>query len=115
MKLISMKLPKKTKAELKTEMAPSLDREEYPWGLQLDFNKEQIEKLASLQGVQVGTMMNIDALGKVTRVEITDREKDRTRHTVQIQIQKIALSPKSEQKATSLNEAITTIAQARKM
>lgn len=116
MKLIDIKLPKKTKKELKEEaVVPSLDRDEYPWGMQLDFEKEQIKKLSSLQGIQIATTVNIQAVGKVTRVEVTDRERGRARHNVQIQVQKIAIAPKSEQKATSLGETVTTIAEARKM
>ena len=117
-KLVDLKLPKKTKAQLKKEMEPTIgieDREKYPWGAKLNFDKEQIEKIKGLQSVAGGEKVEIRAIGKVVEVRITDAEEGRKRHNVEIQVQKIAITPKAKEKAASLDETITTISQARRM
>jgi len=118
MKLVDLKLPKKTRKQLEKEMAaeaPEPMDEQYPWGVQLRFDKREIEKIEGLQNINAGTAVNIQAIGKVTEVRTTDAEKGRKRHNVEIQIQKIAIAPRTKEKPASLNETVTTIAQARRM
>lgn len=114
MKLVDLKLPKRTKEQLTAE-APEPVREEYPWGLQLRFEKHEIEKIAALQDINAGAAVNIQAIGKVTEVRITDAEKGRKRHNIEIQIQKIGIEQAAKQKAASLNTTVTEIASARRM
>ena len=46
MKLIDVKLPKKTKKELEAEMTPDPEKQEqYPWGLRLTFEEKTIKKI----------------------------------------------------------------------
>lgn len=99
-KLVSMKLPEKTKKQLKEEQAvPGLDsegREQYPYGLRLTLNeKEQIEKLG-LQKLEAGAMVDIRAVGKVVEVSVTNTDKKKKDYQrVEIQIQKIGIADKS--------------------
>jgi hypothetical protein len=96
MKLTSMKLPKRSKKD-SDECAPCTmgeEREEYPYGLRLNFDKREVEK-ANLGKLQAGAMVDVQAIGKVIEVAITDRGKDKSRHRVQIQLQKIGVADKS--------------------
>jgi len=102
MKLVDLKLPKQKRDEKAEGIEPS--REDYPYGLQLSFQKEQVEKIKSLQDVKTGAMVSIVATGKVTEIRITDRADDKTRHTVEIQIQEIGIADKADFKE-SFNEA----------
>ena len=104
MKLVDMKLPKRSKKEAGLEVVDESSREAYPYGLQLRFDKEEVEKIKALQDVKTGAMVSVTALGKVTEIRITDRADDRTRHTVEIQIQEIAIADKGDFKE-SFNEA----------
>ncbi|HUV77063.1 MAG TPA: hypothetical protein VMW06_03290 [Desulfobacterales bacterium] len=109
MKLIDMKIPKKTKKQLKDEMSPSIksdDREEYPWGLRLSFNKKEIEKLPALKTAVAGAKIKIAAVGKIIEVRITDAEKGRERHNIEIQIQKVGFEDRSKTKEQIFEEAI---------
>lgn len=107
MKLVDMKLPKKTKKELeKGSMPEPMDREEYPWSLRISFNQKEVEKIESLKKIAAGAKVKISAIGKVTEVQITDAEKGRDRHRVEIQIQKIGIEDQSKTKEEIFNEAI---------
>ena len=91
MKLIDMAIPKKTKAELKKMDQPVYEGEgnRYPYGLQLRFEKEEIDKISALKNVEAGAKVNITAVGKVTEVRVTDSEKGNNRHSVEIQIHSV--------------------------
>lgn len=97
MKLTDMKLPKLSKKELKAEMAvPGSDRgDRYPYGLELRFDKEEIEKVPALKKLNAGDTVNIQGVGKVTEVRITDVDKGKARHNIEIQVQKIGIANKS--------------------
>ncbi|HUV78539.1 MAG TPA: hypothetical protein VMW06_10855 [Desulfobacterales bacterium] len=109
MKLIDMKIPKKTKKQLKADMSPSIeagDREQYPWGLRLSFNKKEIDKLPDLKKAIAGAKIKIAAVGKIIEIRTTDAEKGRERHNVEIQIQKIGFEDQSKTKEQIFEEAI---------
>lgn len=95
MSLIDMKLPKKTKAEREKDMAVGYpgEGEKYPYGLRLTFNKDEIEKLAVLSGIEANAPFSINAEGYISEVSVTDRGegkgKERSRHRVEAQITKI--------------------------
>lgn len=101
--MIDLKIPKKTKKEREKEMIGYYSNEDkYPWGTRLDFNKEEIDKIKALKTAKAGDKVSISAIGKITRVEVTDAENGRSRHQVQIQVQKIEISnndPGDEKKA----------------
>lgn len=93
MKLANMKLPKREAEKTAgVEVAKNLSspREEYPWGLRLTFEIDQIKKLGL--DCSVDDLVKISAIGKVTSVrkeEMAGDDKDR--HTVEIQITDIAV------------------------
>lgn len=96
MKLIDMKLPKKTKKELKEEMATMPlggAQPEYPYGMELRFEKEQIEKIKILKSIKANADVKIHAEGFVKEVRIVDTaDEKRSRQSVEIQITKLAIS-----------------------
>jgi aspartyl-tRNA synthetase len=93
MKLIDMKLPKKTKKELEAIPSVKMDeRDRWPYGLQLRFEKEQISKMPELERLKVGNVVNISGIGKVVGVRMSERQKGENDHTIEVQIEKIGVS-----------------------
>jgi len=109
MKLIDMKLPKKTKKELKGEY-PSVRQENqdrWPYGLQLRFETEQVELMPSLKDYKVGDKIIVMAEASVTEVRMsetqsTDKDK-KTRYTVELQIEQVACEPKVKKPVEKMN------------
>jgi ribosomal protein L21E len=96
MELVDMKLPKRTKEELKKEFGPcTIDggQEEYPWGLQLRFETEQIAKIPSLTDYKVGDKVSIQAEAVITSIQMSERQGGKESHTVEMQIHQISCSP----------------------
>ncbi len=92
-KLIDMKLPKRSKEEVKECDAPSMpNKEQYPYGLKLSFECEQVEKIPSLKSYNVGDVVKITSLGEVISVRISERQNNKTDHTVEVQLQKVSIS-----------------------
>jgi len=106
MKLIDMKLPKKSKAELKADYAPiACDEEDrWPYGLQLDFEKEQVAKMPEVARLKVGDTVNVTATGKVISVRMSERRIGEDNHNVGIQIEKVAVSPKKKLKDMNMKD-----------
>ena len=112
MKLVDMKLPKKTKEELKNDCcAPcaSDQQDRWPYGLQLRFETEQVEKMPSLKDYKVGDKIIVSAEATVTEVRMSEtqsKDKDkRTRYTVELQIQQIGCEPKSKKPVKEMSSA----------
>jgi hypothetical protein len=101
-----MKLPKKTKEELKADMMPisMADQDRWPYGLQIRFEKEQIDKMPSLKGLKVGDTVNIEALGTVTAVRMSERQKGEPSHSVEIQIEKVDVQGKKPLEKMNMKE-----------
>ncbi len=119
MKLIDMLIPKKTKKQLEAEAKESpvtsseYEQDRYPYGLELTLDKREIDKL-NLGSFQAGTMVSIEGMGKVTRVNITDKGKERTRHSISIQVQKVGITPKETPKASSFNDVVNKVSESRR-
>lgn len=94
-KLIDMKLPKRKKDKGEEVPISTIDREEYPYGLKMRFEKEQIDKIDSLQKIEAGAKVSIYATGKVIEVSVNDAAEGRKRHTVTIQIQEVEVANKA--------------------
>jgi preprotein translocase subunit YajC len=107
MKLVDMKLPKKTKAELKTECTPiGLDDEDcWPYGLQIRFEKEQIAKMPEVAKLKVGDKVSVSGVGKVTLVRMSERVTGKDDHNVEIRIEKVAVSSRSQKKLGDMGMA----------
>ena len=109
MKLIDMKLPKKSKEELKNEccVSPSYQQDRWPYGLQLRFETEQVEKMPSLKDYKVGDKVIVSAEAVVTEVRMsetqsTDKDKQ-TRYTIELQLQQVGCEPKSKKSVKEMS------------
>lgn len=95
--MIDMKIPKKTKAELKKMNEPMMvgdDHNKYPYGLQLRFEKDQIEKLPGFKGVKVGDTVIIHGTGKITEVRMSERTGGKDHHSIEVQLEAVDVSQK---------------------
>jgi glyceraldehyde-3-phosphate dehydrogenase/erythrose-4-phosphate dehydrogenase len=101
--LTDLALPKKTKKELKEDMAPSAIGSEgpkYPYGLQIRFEAEQIEKLPQLEKVKIGEDVTIEAKGEVTEIRMNEQKEGKKKYTVEIQLKKVAIQGPAGKKDT---------------
>jgi ribosomal protein L21E len=96
MELVDMKLPKKTEKELKETCCgiSTENQDRWPYGLQLRFEKDQVDKLPSLKTYKVGDKVVISAEGTVTSIRTSERQNGKEDHSVEVQIEKIACEPK---------------------
>lgn len=98
MKLTDVKLPKKTKSELKDE-CPSIgyeERDRWPYGLQIRFEKEQITKMPEVAKLKVGDTVSVSGTGKVISVRMSERRGGQDDHSVEIQIEQVGVSSKKK-------------------
>ncbi len=91
MDLVDMALPKRPKK--KSDEAYGFDQPEFPYGLQLRFEREQVKVLPALKTFQVGDRVLITGEATVSMVrqqELKDKEPD---YVVEMQLEKVACEP----------------------
>ena len=67
MKLVDMKMPKKSKEEMDTALTGAIiEQDKYPWGLHLTFEKDQVDKLPILKSANVGDKVIVIGEATVT-------------------------------------------------
>lgn len=100
MNLVDMKLPKKSKKESLEDCVPSKygNEDRWPYGMQIRFEKEQIAKMPDVIKLKVGDAVSLSGMGKVTSVRISEFQSGKNDHSVEVQIEKIAVFPKSHKK-----------------
>ena len=109
MNLIDMKLPKKTKEELKEYDQPVREGEQdrWPYGLKLRFETEQIKLIPSLKDYNVGDRVIVSAEAKVTEVRMVERQSTggdaKPQYAVELQIEQIACEPKVKKPAEKMS------------
>jgi len=91
MKLIDMKLPKKELQKNAEVPVASEDIERYPYGLRINLEKEQVDKLRGLIGLQAGDPVIVEGKGYIKEVRISDTQDGRKRHNVEIQLTAIGI------------------------
>jgi hypothetical protein len=102
--LIDMKLPKRTKDEIKKGMMPTMDdQDQWPYGLKLDFEKEQVDKMPSLKNLNVGDKVSIQCQGSVIEVRMSERQGGGDMHNVCIQIEKVGVEPTKKKKLEEMS------------
>ena len=115
MEYIDLKLKKKKTSDEPKEVI-SENGDKYPYGLQLRFDTEQIEKIDTLKNLDIGEIVKIFGIAKVT--ELSSREqagKEESRKDAALQIQQIAVVSSKEEKAMGVKEAMEKIANTRVM
>ena len=105
MKLVDMKLPKRSKKELENMEAPMgmNEQDRWPYGLQIRFEKEEIKKLPSIVDKQVGDKCVIYAEATITSVRQSERRDGSKDHTIEMQIEKIDVKPKITKALKDMN------------
>ena len=95
MELKSMKRTAKEKKAEKTVLAKP-EAEDYPWGLRLTLDKEELDKLDI--SLAVGDKVNIQSVAKVISVRENTDENGQRRH-VELQITDLGMEPEASRSA----------------
>jgi len=105
MKLIDMKMPKKSASELEAECKSCSigDQDCWPYGLQLRFEKDQVDKIPELKGFKVGDRVIVTGEASVTGIRMSERQNGKEDHSVELQIEKVAVAPASNKKPEEMN------------
>jgi len=105
MKLVSMKLPKKSKKEMKDECSPVGygDNDQWPYGLQIRFETEQLKTLPEILKKKVGDKCIIYAEATVTATRESERQSGKKEQNVELQIEKIQLKSKMNKAVKDMN------------
>ncbi len=97
MALVNMK---RSKQEIKEQSKPvGVGVNEYPYGLQLNLDDDEIDKLPGTETLQVDDYVVIKAIGKVTRVASNDISGGDKRRDLGIQIEKLDISLRDDEEA----------------
>lgn len=92
MELTDLSLPKKSKQAAVQEV--ECDVPEFPYGLQLRFEKEQVALMPSLKVFKVGDKVSIVAEATVSMIRQRDMQNEESEYCVEMQIEKCSASPK---------------------
>lgn len=95
MKLSSMRLPKMSKKEMGEKMTVGIpgDRDEFPYGLRLNLNEDQIKKLDGLFEADVEGEVMIHAKAKIIDKRSHDMKGGKTERNIELQITDLACKP----------------------
>lgn len=108
MKMVDLKLPKKTKKEM-TEMTvihEEAERDRWPYGMQLHFESEQVNKLPYLKKLKVGQKVIVEGIGEVTSIRMNEKKDGKEDYSVDIQLQEVGCEGKGKMTYESMGEAI---------
>ena len=102
--LIDMKLPKRTKEELKNECMPMAAEEQdrWPYGLEIRLEKDQLDKMPEVKNYKVGDKVIVYAEASITGTRISERQKGKDNHTMELQLEKIAVTPAKKKKMEAM-------------
>ena len=116
MKMVDVKLPKKTKEEMKKEMSPvEIERDRWPYGLRLTFDSEQVDKLPHLKKLKVGQKVNVESIGEVVSIRINDRKDGKEEYSIEVQLQEVGCEAKGKMKQESMGEAMSRSTESHKL
>lgn len=89
-RLVDMKLP--PEPEYKEDMVKEpmhSPKERYPYGLQLRFEPEQVNKMPKLKTFKVGDQVTITGKGEVIELRMKEEQGGKESWTVEIQVKKV--------------------------
>lgn len=93
MKMASMKLPKRPKEKMGPVSVGMNEREEYPYGLRLSLNEDQIKKLDGLFDMDVEGDIILHARAKIVDKRSHEMKGGKTDRSMEIQITDLACRP----------------------
>lgn len=98
MKLVDLK---KSKKELKQDAIPCevKNQNKYPYGTEIRFETEELDKLPALKNVKVGQIVKIEAQAKVVSMRQSDNAGGEKSRTVALQITNIGVETSPEDKS----------------
>ena len=105
MKLTDMKLVKKNKDETIAKQPTMEEHDQWPYGLQLRFESEQVNKLPYLKNMKIGEKVSVSGIGEVTSIRMNEKKGAKEDYTVEVQIQKIGCEG-MDKKSESMGEAM---------
>lgn len=107
MALVDLKLsPADKKSEMEERMAGPDAMPDYPYGMCLMIDKDELDKLGMTELPEVGDELNITAIAKVTQVRQSAVEGQDDESSISIQIMKMELTDSDE--ATEPNKTKKT-------
>jgi hypothetical protein len=92
MELVSVELPKRSKEETGKLCEPCDSGEKWPYGLQLRFQKEQVDQLPVLKDYKIGERIIVTSEAVVTSIS-QNESKDNVSYSIEMQIEKVACEP----------------------
>ncbi len=95
MKMVNVKLPKRDETN-KVAEAPSIERDQWPYGLRLTFEAEQIDKLPHLEKMKVGQKVMVEGMGEVTSVRMNENKGGKKKYTVEVQLHECGCEAKGK-------------------
>lgn len=105
MKMVDLKMPKKSKEQLKKEMSPiEVERDRWPYGMQLRFESEQVDKLPYLKKLKVGQKVMVEGMGEVSSVRMNEDKGGKQKYSVEIQLHEVGCEGKGKEKSESIGE-----------
>ena len=108
MKMVDVKLPKKTKEELKKEMSPvEVERDRWPYGLRLTFESEQVDKIPYLEKVKIGQKVSIEGIGEITSIRMNEEKEGKKRYSVEVQLHEVGCESKGKMASETMGEAMS--------
>lgn len=114
--MADMKLPKKTEEELKTESVPTkIDRDRWPYGLQLRFENDQIDKLPYLKTLKVGQKVMVQGMGEVSSLRMSERDGGKEDWSIEIQLHEVGCEGKKKEESQSMSDMMGEVKAGRKL
>jgi len=87
-KLVDMKCSPVQKGG-EAQSPTKVEREQYPYGLQLRFEQEQVAKMPKLKTFKVGDKVSVTGIGEVIELRMREEQGGKESWTVEIQIKKV--------------------------
>lgn len=108
MKMVDLKLAKRSKKEMKGTEMPSMDEgDRYPYGMQLRFESEQVDKLPHLKKLKVGQKVMVDGMGEVSSIRMNEEKDGKQRYSIEVQLHEVGCESKGKEKSESMGEAMS--------
>jgi hypothetical protein len=98
-------MPKKKQGEATKTPSVNEVQDQWPYGLQLRFESEQVDKLPQLEKMEIGERVMVNGIGEVTSIRMSEKKQGKKDWSVEIQIQKIGIDT-VETKRESMGDAI---------
>ena len=96
MKMVDLKLPKQTKNEMELTAKPSMEQNRWPYGMQLRFESEQVDKLPQLKEMKNEEKVTVSGIGEITDVRTHELKGGKKQYTIKVQMQQIGIEGKGK-------------------